>query len=42
MHTGGVNALLGDGSVRFIPNSIDLLTFQRLGNRSDGQPLGNF
>ena len=42
MHTGGVNALLGDGSVRFIPNSIDLLTFQRLGNRNDGQVVGNF
>ena len=42
MHTGGVNALLGDGSVRFIQNSIDLVTFQRLGNRADGQPLGNY
>jgi len=42
MHTGGVNAVLGDGSVRFINNSIDLITFQRLGHRSDGNPLGNF
>jgi len=42
MHSGGVNAALGDGSVRFITNSIDLLTFQKLGNRKDGQPLGNF
>ena len=42
MHTGGVNAVLGDGSVRFIRNSVDLLTFQRLGNRSDGQVLGDF
>ncbi|MBP3959705.1 DUF1559 domain-containing protein [Gemmata sp. G18] len=42
MHTGGVNGLLGDGSVRFLNNSIDLITFQRLGNRSDGQVLGNF
>jgi len=41
-HTGGVNALLGDGSVRFIRDSVDLLTFQRLGNRNDGQPLGDF
>jgi prepilin-type N-terminal cleavage/methylation domain-containing protein len=32
MHTGGVNAVLGDGSVRFIRDSIDVLTFQRLGN----------
>jgi prepilin-type processing-associated H-X9-DG protein len=42
MHTGGVNALLGDGSVRFIPNAIDLGTFQRLGARNDGLPLGDF
>jgi prepilin-type N-terminal cleavage/methylation domain-containing protein len=42
MHTGGVNAVLGDGSVRFITNNIDVLTFQRLGARADGQPLGNF
>jgi len=42
MHSGGVNALLGDGSVRFIPNSVDLYTFQLLGNRNDGQPLPNF
>jgi prepilin-type N-terminal cleavage/methylation domain-containing protein/prepilin-type processing-associated H-X9-DG protein len=41
-HTGGVNALLGDGSVRFITNSINPYTFQLLGNRFDGQPLGNF
>ena len=42
MHTGGVNGLLGDGSVRFIRNSVDLLTFQRLGNARDGQVVGDF
>jgi prepilin-type N-terminal cleavage/methylation domain-containing protein len=42
MHTGGVNAVLGDGSVRFINNSVGLLTFQRLGARNDGQVLGDF
>jgi prepilin-type N-terminal cleavage/methylation domain-containing protein len=42
MHSGGVNGVLGDGSVRFIPNSIDLTTWQRLGARNDGLPLGNF
>jgi len=36
MHPAGVNAGFGDGSVRFIPNSVDLLTYQRLGNRNDG------
>ena len=42
MHTGGVNAVLGDGSVRFLRDSVDLLTFQRLGNARDGQVLGDF
>jgi prepilin-type N-terminal cleavage/methylation domain-containing protein/prepilin-type processing-associated H-X9-DG protein len=42
MHTGGVNAALGDGSVRFISTNVDLLTFQRLGNRNDGKPVGDF
>ncbi len=42
MHTGGVNAALGDASVRFLRNSIDLVTFQRLGARNDGQVLGNY
>ncbi len=42
MHPGGVNAALGDASVRFISETVDLLTFQRLGNRADGQPLGSF
>jgi len=41
-HTGGVNAVFGDGSVRFISNNIDILTFQRLGNARDGQVVGNF
>jgi prepilin-type N-terminal cleavage/methylation domain-containing protein len=42
MHTGGVNAVLGDGSVRFITDNVNLLTFQRLGNAHDGQVLGDF
>ena len=42
MHTGGVNAVLGDGSVRFISDTVDILTFQRLGNAKDGSPVGNF
>jgi prepilin-type N-terminal cleavage/methylation domain-containing protein/prepilin-type processing-associated H-X9-DG protein len=41
-HTGGVNALFGDGSVRFISNSVNILTFQLLGNRADGQVIGQF
>jgi prepilin-type N-terminal cleavage/methylation domain-containing protein/prepilin-type processing-associated H-X9-DG protein len=42
MHPGGVNAVLGDGSVRFVANTIDLVTWQRVGARNDGQSLGNF
>ena len=37
LHTGGVNGLLGDGSVRFLNNNVDVLAFQRLGNAADGQ-----
>jgi hypothetical protein len=42
MHINGVNAILGDGSVRFITNGINLLTFQQLGNRADGQVMANY
>lgn len=41
-HTAGVNILLGDGSVRFVRDQIDIVTWQRLGNRKDGFTLGNF
>jgi prepilin-type N-terminal cleavage/methylation domain-containing protein/prepilin-type processing-associated H-X9-DG protein len=41
-HTGGVNAALGDGSVRFIRDSVDILTYQRVGNGRDGGVLGDF
>lgn len=36
MHPTGVNAAYGDGSVSFIPETVDLLTFQRLCSRNDG------
>jgi prepilin-type N-terminal cleavage/methylation domain-containing protein/prepilin-type processing-associated H-X9-DG protein len=35
-HSGGVNVLLGDGSVRFLRDSTDLLTLARLATRDDG------
>ncbi len=41
-HTGGVHALLGDGSVRFLSDNIDLTTLKRLATRNDGQVLGEF
>jgi prepilin-type processing-associated H-X9-DG protein len=42
LHPGGVNAALGDGSVRFISSTVNLQTFQRLGARNDGNPVGDF
>jgi len=39
-HTGGVNACLGDGSVRFIFNTISQTTWRYLNSRDDGQVLG--
>ena len=41
-HTGGVHALLGDGSGRFINENIDLSTLKRLCTRNDGQAIGEF
>ena len=36
-HTGGVNALLMDGSVRFFSNSLDLTVWRALGSRAGGE-----
>ncbi|MEX1039484.1 MAG: DUF1559 domain-containing protein [Pirellulaceae bacterium] len=42
-HPGGVNILLGDASVRFATNTIDLATvWQRLAWIEDGQPISEF
>jgi prepilin-type N-terminal cleavage/methylation domain-containing protein/prepilin-type processing-associated H-X9-DG protein len=38
-HTSGVNVLLGDGSVRFLNNSTDILTLGRLATKDDGAVL---
>ena len=40
-HSGGVNALLGDGSVRFLRDSTDLLMLARLATRDDGGIINN-
>ena len=42
LHPGGANFALCDGSVRFISENIDYVTYQKLGDRSDGQPIGNY
>lgn len=41
-HVGVVNSLLMDGSTRSISNNIDLQTWRNLGQRSDGNVLGEF
>jgi prepilin-type processing-associated H-X9-DG protein len=41
-HTGGVNVLLGDGSVRFVSNSVDPNTWRGLGTMNGGEILGDF
>ncbi|MES2790698.1 MAG: DUF1559 domain-containing protein [Planctomycetota bacterium] len=39
-HVGGVHVLMCDGAVRFISDNINLTTWQNLGNRADGNVLG--
>jgi prepilin-type N-terminal cleavage/methylation domain-containing protein len=38
-HTSGVNAAMGDGTVRFIRDSISQRALYQLGSAQDGQPL---
>ncbi|PHS08824.1 MAG: prepilin-type cleavage/methylation domain-containing protein [Blastopirellula sp.] len=38
-HPGGAQVLLGDGSVHFIPETIDHTVYQLLGQRDDGLPV---
>ncbi|MCC7420015.1 MAG: DUF1559 domain-containing protein [Planctomycetaceae bacterium] len=42
IHAGGAHVMLGDGSVRFVSNNINLNTFLYLATRDDGQVLGDF
>ncbi len=41
-HPGGAVFGLGDGSVRFIAETIDLQVFRALGTRDGGEPIGDF
>jgi prepilin-type N-terminal cleavage/methylation domain-containing protein/prepilin-type processing-associated H-X9-DG protein len=41
-HTGGVNVLLGDGSVRFVQNEISLTTWRALGTMNGGEVIGDY
>jgi prepilin-type N-terminal cleavage/methylation domain-containing protein/prepilin-type processing-associated H-X9-DG protein len=39
-HKGGAQVVFADGSVHLLPETIDYMTYQRLGDRRDGQPTG--
>jgi prepilin-type processing-associated H-X9-DG protein len=38
-HSGGVNGLMGDGTVRFLKTSVSLPTWRALGTRAGGEVL---
>ncbi len=40
-HTGGVNAGMGDGSIRFFRNSIDVVVWRALGTMSNGEVVSD-
>lgn len=42
LHPGGVNAALADGSVRFIPDTLDVLTYSALGTAIGGETVSSF
>jgi len=41
-HPGGCNFVFGDGSVHFLSQTIDMIPYQLLGCRNDGQPIPNY
>ncbi|AMV19442.1 DUF1559 domain-containing protein [Planctomyces sp. SH-PL14] len=41
-HVGGVNVVLGDGSVRFVSDAVNLQTWRDLSTMFDGRALGEF
>ncbi len=42
MHSGGVNVALGDGSVRFVGDAIDLALYRALFTRAGGEVVSEF
>jgi type II secretory pathway pseudopilin PulG len=41
-HSGGAVFVFSDGAVKFLNQTIDATTFQRLANRKDGQTIGSY
>ena len=41
-HVGGAHVLMGDGTVRFVSNNIDMITLTYLAVRNDGQTIGDW
>jgi prepilin-type N-terminal cleavage/methylation domain-containing protein/prepilin-type processing-associated H-X9-DG protein len=41
-HPGGANIVLGDGSVRFVSQSINQLTWAALSSRAEAEPVGDY
>ncbi len=42
LHAGGAHTLLGDGSVRFLNETISLTVYMNLAKRADGQTIGEW
>lgn len=42
MHPGGCHFALGDGSVRFVQQTINFNTYRALASRNGGEPVGDF
>jgi len=41
-HSGGIHSVLVDGSVKFISNNINFVTYNNLGNKADGNLVGEY
>ena len=41
-HPGGVNVCMGDGSVRFVLDNVDLFVWRALGTRAYGEATDGF
>ncbi|MBX3400814.1 MAG: DUF1559 domain-containing protein [Gemmataceae bacterium] len=40
-HTGGVNVMMGDGSVRFVRDGVDIVSWRALSTRHGGETIAN-